>query len=186
MLQHAAWAASTRIARNSQINCYERFCSLYYLKAYPCGPFQACLYASFLSNFMSPASVCNYLSALWSRHRLLGFPTHHDDFRLHQTLRSIKRLGRPGREPRHPLSLEELHAFYSKINTLSPSDLVFWAAVTLAFRALLRKSHYTPSPHTLRWRDVSMYTDHLVLSIPSSKTNQFSARPHHVLNSSPE
>ena len=187
MLQDAAWAASTRVARTTQIKCYIRFCSLYYLKTYPCGPLQACLYASFLSDLISPASVSNYLSALWSHHRLLGLPTHQDDFRLHQTLRGIKRLGRPGREPRHPFSLEELHSIYSKINTFIPSDLIFWSAVTLAFRALLRKSHYTPSPHTLRWRDVSIYPDHLVLTIPSSKTNQFRARPHRiVLNSSPQ
>ena len=75
---------------------------------------------------------------------------------------------------------------YTHVNTLDPYDLVFWAALTLAFRALLRKSHYTPSPHVLRWRDVSLYPDHIIIVLNSSKTNQFSARPHRiVLNSSP-
>ena len=135
---------------------------------------------------MSPASVSNYLSALWSHHRLLGLPAHQDDFRLKQTLRGIKRLGRPGRDPRHPLSLEDLHAMYSVINTYLPSDLVFWSALALAFRALLRKSHYTPSTHMLYWRDVSLYPDHLVIRIPSSKTDQFGVRLHRVvLNASP-
>ena len=147
---------------------------------------QACLYASFLCDFMSHASITNYLSALWTHHRLLGLPTQQDDFRLHQTLRGIRRLGRPGREPRHPLSLEDLHAVFTRINTYIPSDLVFWSALTLAFRALLRKSHYTASPHTLFWKNISLYPDHLVLTIPSSKSNQFGVRPHRVvLNSSP-
>ena len=57
--------------------------------------------------------------------------------------------------------------------------------MALAYRALLRKSHYTTSPHTLRWRDLSLYPDHLVLLIPSSKTDQYSTRPHGiVLNAS--
>ena len=153
---------------------------------FPCRPTQACIYASFLCDFMSPSSVANYLSALWSHHRLLGLPTHQDDFCLRQTLHGIKRLGRRGKNPRHPLSLEDLYAIFSVINTYIPADLVFWSAAVLAFRALLRKSHYTPSPHMLRWRDVSLYPDHLVLRIPSSKTNQFGERPHRVvLNASP-
>ena len=185
-LQDAAWAASTRAARSSQLDCYKRFCILYSLDPFPCGSDQACLYASFLCDFMSPSSVTNYLSALWAHHRLLGLPTHQDDFRLRQTLRGIHRLGRPGRKPRHPLSLEDLHAIFLLINTYYPPDLVFWAAVSLAFRGLLRKSHYTPSSHTLHWRDLSLYPDHLVLLVPSSKTNQFGLRPHRiVLNSSP-
>ena len=58
--------------------------------------------------------------------------------------------------------------------------------MTLAFRALLRKCHYTSSIHNLRWRDVSLYPDHMVLIVPSSKTDQFSTNPLRiVLNSSP-
>ena len=185
-LQGAAWAASTRLARRSQIQCYKCFCALFSLREFPCDAMQACLYASFFCDFMSHASIANYLSALWTHHRLLGLPTQQDDFRLHQTLRGICRLGRPGREPRHPLSLEYLHAVFTRVNTYIPSDLMFWSALTLAFRALLRKSHYTASPHTLFWKNISLYPDHLVLTIPSSKSNQFGVRPHRVvLNSSP-
>ena len=75
---------------------------------------------------------------------------------------------------------------YPELNTLLPCDLCFWAATTLAFRALLRKSHFTTSPHNLRWRDVSIYPDHLVLVIHTSKTDQFASSPHRIiLNSSP-
>ena len=168
------------------MNCYSNFCGLYGLKPFPCNPDQACLYASFLSAFMAPSSIHNYISALWSHHRALGLEAFPSNYILQQTLRGIRRLGSSSRRPRHPLSVEELRAFFLCINTILPLDLVFWSALTLAFRALLRKSHYTPSPHTLRWRDVSLYPDHLVLLIPSSKTDQFSSRPHRiVLNSSP-
>ena len=135
---------------------------------------------------MAPSSIANYISALWSHHRGLGLESHASDYRLQQTLRGIKRLGRSGRVPRHPLSLEDLKSLFATLNTILPDDLVFWSAVTLAYRSLLRKGHYTPSPHALRWRDVSIYPDHLVLIIPSSKTDQFSNNPHRiVLNSSP-
>ena len=135
---------------------------------------------------MAPSSVSNYISALWTHHRGVGLESHASDYRLQQTLKGIKRLGRSGRATRHPLSLEDLKSIFTTINTLLPLDLVFWSAVTLAYRSLLRKSHYTPSPHALHWRDISIYPDHLVILIPSSKTNQFSDTPHRiVLNSSP-
>ena len=162
------------------------FCRDYYLTPFPCSPEQARIYATFLSNFMAPSSVANYLSALWSQHRLRGFPSHSTDYRLQQTLRGIHRLGRPSRAARLPLSPAELLSIYSELNTLLPLDLAFWAAVTLGFRALLRKSHYTFSRHSLRWRDVSVYPDHIVIRISSSKTDQFGTHGHRVLlNASP-
>ena len=135
---------------------------------------------------MAPNSVLNYISGLWSHHRTLNFETFQDDYRPGQTLRGIRRLGCSNRPPRRPLSLEEVKSMFSLINTLDPYDLVFWSALTLAYRALLRKSHYTLSPDVLHWRDVSLYPDHIIIVLNSSKTNQFSARPHRiVLNSSP-
>ena len=124
-------------------------------KPFPCNPDQACLYATFL-----------------------GLESFSSDYRLQQTLKGIRRLRCPGGRPRHPLSMEDFRAIYLLLNTLVLTDLVFWCAITLFYRALLRKSHYIPSPHTLRWRDISIYPDHLVLILLSSKTDQFSHRPH--------
>ena len=164
-LQEAALAPSTRKSRQSQMLCYKSFCSQYHLLEFPCDALQARLYASFLSELMSPASVSNYLSALWSYQRTLGFNAFSSDYILWLTLKGIRRLGRSKRKPRHPISKEELHMIFHELNTLLPHDLCFWAAITLAFRALLRKSHYTPSPHNLRWKDISLYPDYLVLRI---------------------
>ena len=135
---------------------------------------------------MAPSSIQNYLSALWAHHRLLDLPSHSSDFKLLRTLRGIRRLGRPGRGSCIPLSIDNLFSMHLELNTLLPLDLAFWSAITLAFRGLLRKSHYTYSRHTLRWRDVSIYPDHMVIRINSSKTDQFSSRGHRiVLNASP-
>ena len=134
-------ARSTRKSRRCQLRCYTDFCNLFRLTVFPCSPEQACLYASFLSAFMAPSSISNYLSALWSHHRGLGLDSHASDYRLQQTLKGIRRLG--------PFSTEEFRSKYVTLNTILPHDLVFWAAVTLAYRSLLRKCHYTPSPHSV-------------------------------------
>ena len=135
---------------------------------------------------MAPSSISNYLSALWSHHLLKGWPSHASDYRLQRTLRGIRRLGRPARASRYPLSLTDLQSIYLELNTLFPLDLAFWLAVTLAFRGLLRKSHYTYSCHTLLWRDVSLYPDHIIIRIRTSKTDQFASRGHRiVLSASP-
>ena len=135
---------------------------------------------------MAHTSIVNYLSALWHHHRSLGLPAYPSDFVLVQTLRGIRRSLSRSRPSRIPLAVPHLLSFYQELNTLLPHDLTFWAAITLAFRALLRKSHFTMSCHVLLWRDVALYPDHLCLVIRSSKTDQFSDRPHRVvLNSSP-
>ena len=168
------------------MSCYKRFCRKFSLVPFPCCPDQARLYATFLSDFMAPASVANYLSALWGHHLYSGYPSHATDFRLRWTLRGIRRLNRSSRARRHPLSVPELNSMFLELNTLLPLDLPFWAAVVLAFRGLLRKSHYTFSNHTLKWRDISMYPDHVIVRINTSKTDQFATKGHRViLKSSP-
>ena len=135
---------------------------------------------------MSPASISNYISAVWSHQRSLGMEAYSSNYILSLVLRGIKRLSHSQRKPRHPFSKQDLFLLFQEINTLLPSHLTFWCIITLAFRALLRKCHYTPSPHTLRWRDISIYPDYLSLTLPSSKTDQFGSRPHRIiLNSTP-
>ena len=185
-LQDSSLASSTRRSHRSQLQCYSRFCSRYELPEFPCPPLQACLYAAFLSEWMAHASIVNYLSALWHHQLSLGFPSYSLDFTLVQTLRGIRRSLSRMRPARLPLAVAHLHSIYQNINTILPSDLTFWAAITLAFRALLRKCHYTSSIHMLLWQDIALYPDHLVLVIRSSKTDQFSSAPHRVvLNASP-
>ena len=135
---------------------------------------------------MAPASISNYISAIWAHQRIMGFEAYSSDYVLRLIMRGIRRVYNSSRPPRHPFSKEELLSIYQFINTLLPDDLIFWAIITLAFRALLRKSHYTNSIHNLRWRNVSLYPDHLLLTLPSSKTDQFGTNPLRiVLNSSP-
>ena len=135
---------------------------------------------------MAHSSIVNYLSALWHFQLSRDYPSYSSHFTVVQTLRGIRRSLSRSRPARLPLSVPQLLSIYQELNTLLPHDLTFWAAVTLAFRALLRKCHYTRSCHTILWRDISIYPDHLILVVRSSKTDQFSSTPHRVvLNSSP-
>ena len=135
---------------------------------------------------MAPASISNYMSALWAYQRTLGYEAYSSDYVLKLILRGIRRVHSSSRSPRHPLSRQELLSMFDSINTFLPQDLTFWCIITLAFRALLRKSHYTTSMHNLRWQDISLYPDHLILVVPSSTTDQFGTKPLRiVLNASP-
>ena len=156
-LQQAALATSTRSSHLSQINCYFRFCSRYGLVSFPCSAEQSCLYAAFLCEWMTPASIVNYLSALWHRQKSLDYDSHSSSWILQQTMRGLKRCFSSTSSPRHPLSVGDLRLIFTGLNTLLPLDLVFWAAVTLAFRALRRKCHYTVSSHSLLWSDIALY-----------------------------
>ena len=185
-LLHAALAPTTRRSHLSQMNCYFDFCDCYGLVSFPCSSEQACLYAAFLSEWMAPTSIINYLSAVWYRQRTLGYESHASSFILHQTIRGLRLCYTDSPSHRYPLSLGDLRLIFTELNPILPLDLVFWAATSLAFRALLRKCHYTVSRHSLLWSDLNLYPDHLVLIIRSSKTDQFSLKPHRiVINSSP-
>ena len=184
-LQRAALAPTTRNSRLSQMNCYISFCGHYGLTSFPCSPEQACLFAAYLSEWMIPSSIINYLSAVWYKQLELGHESHASSFIVHQTIRGLRRCHISNTSPRYPLAVTDLNLLFSELNLLLPSDLAFWGAITLALRALLRESHFTISRHSLKWADVTLYPDHLILLVRSSKTNQFSAHPHRiVLNAS--
>ena len=166
--------------------CYINFCNSYHLEPFPCTASQAGLFATFLSRHMCPGSVSNYLSGLWAHQRAQGHEAYSSDYILRLIVRGIRRLHSSSRPPRHPLSKQDLLSIFANINTLLPHDLTFWAITTLAFRALLRKCHYSSSIHNLCWKHIALYPDFLVLTIPTSKTDQFGTRPFKVvLNSSP-
>ena len=62
---------------------------------------------------------------------------------------------------------------FSKLDLLKINHLVFWTAVTLVFRCLLRASNYCSSRHSIKVRDLVFVSNGIVVKIPSSKTNQF-------------
>lgn len=171
------WAESTWTTRNSQWRRYLNFCADYRLTSVPATVETTCLYVTYLSQSLAYSSICNYLSAVWSLHEFMGYkPRAKGSFLLSCTLRGAKRLLGDCTLSADPLLPNHLVLMYSFLNFNNKRDLVFWCALCLSFRCLLRKSHFTASPHMLLRSQVE-FTDYGVLiSIASSKTIQFRER----------
>lgn len=171
------WAESTWKCRKSQWKKFLDFCQLYKLVPVPATVETVCLYITYLCDCLAYSSICNYLSAVWSLHEMVGYtPVAKGDFLIRCTLRGARRLLGDSVLSADPLLPSDLMDIYKVLNFKSLKDLVFWAALCLAHRCLLRKGHFTASPHTLLRQDVE-FTDYgLKVTIRSSKTIQFRER----------
>ena len=102
------------------------------------------------------------------------------------TIKGVYRSSKSSRLPRHPLSPTDLLKVHSSINTLIPADFVFWSALIFMYRCVLRVSHVTKCPHNLKAGDVVVSDNHLIVTIKSSKTDQFGLKPHIItINATP-
>lgn len=171
------WAESTWSSKRSQWKRYLDFCSLYNLSAVPASDQTGSLYITYLTDQVCFSTICNYVSSVWSLHSFLGEePVAKGSFLVTCTLKGAKRLLGDVTLSATPLFPDELVEMYKLLDYKDLSDLVFWTATCLAYRCLLRKSHYTSSPHSIRVEDIE-FTDYgLSLSIRSSKTIQYSER----------
>ena len=87
------WLAdSTKSTRNSQWKHYLQFCDDYERVPLPASLDTILLYLSHMSLSFKYVSIINYLSSVWTLHKLNGF-LHIDKgtFELHVTLRGIRR-----------------------------------------------------------------------------------------------
>lgn len=176
-LQASTLAPSTIRARKYQWNCYLDFCARFNVKALPCSNNQLSLYVSFLSYHMCYTSVVNYLQGIILAHKFKGHvppSVSSDDVKL--ALQGLKNID-VGSIPRDPVTLSHLKLMFACVNTAIKLQLMFWAALLLLFRSLLRVSHITESPHCLRVGDVEFVGDGLVLKVYSSKAMKKSKTP---------
>lgn len=136
-----------------------------------------CLYITYLSDTLKYTTICNYLSAVWSLHDFMGCCSPaKDSFLVKCTMMGAKRLLGDSVLSADPLLPKDLMLMYSHLDFKSLSDLMFWAAVCLAFRCLLRSCQYTGSIHHIKRNDVKFTRYGLCLTIKSSKTIQFRER----------
>ena len=122
------------------------------------------------------------MSAIWAHHshRAKGLPSWEHDFRLHSTLRGITRKRSKPKKVKYAITPSDLTSMYRFLDINRQSDLIFWAALILSFRALLQKSHVTPISHCIRARYISFMDDYMILTVRTSKTDQFGQRPQVV------
>lgn len=136
-----------------------------------------CLYIAYLTKQVAYSTICNYISGVWSLHSYLGYPSPaKGTFLVTCAMRGAHRLLGNSVTASEPLSPEQLLQIYGTLNYASNEDLVFWTATVLAYRCLLRKSHYTNSNHMLQVGDVEFTTYGICIHMRSSKTIQYRER----------
>ena len=95
------------------------------------------------------------------------------DFCIRSALNGARRLCGKGRGKSVELFPNDLLFIFAELDLSITNHLVFWTAVTLAFRCLLSASNYCKSRHDLRVDDIKFTLEGIVVMICSSKTNQF-------------
>lgn len=75
-----------------------------------------------------------------------------------------------------PLLPEHLKLIFPNLRFNKLEDLIFWCALCLSFRCLLRKCHFTLSPHMLMRSHIEFTSYGMMVNIVSSKTIQFKER----------
>lgn len=153
------------------------FCDIYQQDPIPASVDVVCLYITYLCDQVKYTTICNYISAVWSLHEYMGVhPIAKGAFLVRCTLRGARRLLGDKVMTADPLLPEHLVQIYYTLNRHDLSDLVFWSALVLGYRCLLRKGHFTKSPHMLRGSDIEFTQFGMVVTLRSSKTIQFSER----------
>ena len=167
-------APSTMRARRYQANCYERFCNNHKLPYLPCDPPRIATYIAYLSFFMIYSSMLNYLSGLSYYLKSRGKQgVDFTNFCIRSALSGARRLCGKGRGKSVGIFRNDLLSIYNRLNFSKCNHLVFWSALTLAFRCLLRASNYCYSRHTVLVCDLKFTAQGMIVCIRSSKTNQF-------------
>ena len=183
-----AWDAKIRLCRwnlqnlVTQWNKYLEFCVYHLLRPLPATVDTVCLYAQYLANNMkSPQTVQNYISGVRVLHLLSDQPLValvSPDLKL--TLKGVARTKLHQPCQAQPITLDMLLAKEELVDKSSPTEVVLWTAILVAFFCLLRKSNYVvdtekdfDSRKQLCWRDVSVGQDWLLVHIKWSKTIQF-------------
>ena len=180
MIKLQAFAPTTLKTRRSQWNRYHAFCKDFSLQAIPVTPQTVCRFLVSVGDNLSYTTINNYVSALNS----LG--KHFDgsfdlrlDYGVSLLLRGFKRLKGDETHKKDPLLPSDLRALAAVVNLDDTSEFTVWLIVLLAFRTLLRKSHFVSAgvdeqEHLLRLQDISEEPWGYKLTIRSSKTIQFS------------
>lgn len=164
-------APTTIRMRKVQWRAYLRFCLKFGLQPCPCSNDQLSLFASFMSQYMTYASVSNYLQSVLLVHKLLGInPPSVSSYIVKLTLSGIRRHSPPS-VGKDPITIRHLKLMFFKLDLSSRNNVMFWACLLLLFRSLLRISHVVTSKHMLRRGDVSFPSGGgMLVTTRSSKT----------------
>ena len=174
------------IARRSQWNRYYTFCEKFSLPALPVTAHTVCRFLVFVGDELSYTSLNNYVSALNSLGKFYdGTFDLRKDYGVVLLLRGFKRVKGDITSPKDPLTPSDLKLIFREVNLLNPLHLTVWLIVLLAFRTLLRKSHFLSTStddqeHLLHTKDITFEDWGCKVNITSSKTIQFGQRSFNI------
>ena len=177
-----AFAPNTLKTRRSQWTKYHDFCDKLSIPALPVLPETVCIFLADIGDNLSYSTINNYISAL----NVLGKMYDHtldlrQDYGVKLLQKGFKRLKGDYSSPKDPLLPDDLKKLCPFVDHSDQVQFTIWIIIVLAFRTLLRKSHFVSSSdedheHLLRAGDISFETWGCKLSINSSKTIQFKER----------
>ena len=148
------------------------------------------LYVTSCASRLALKSIKSYLAGIQHHSIIAGYPIVICEMQqLYYLLRGIRRVqgNSHTRHARSPITINHLYQLRLFINQpgsilVYHDQLVYWAAVTMAFFGLMRSSEYTSSHvnsynvhHTLLYSDISFAPDlsYTAVRIRSSKTDPF-------------
>ena len=178
-MREQCWADNSKRAYKSRWNKYYKFCSDYSFTPLPATVTIVCLYITHLMKTLCFVSLKNYLSSLWILHDFMGLDhIDPDNFLVKSTINGAKRILGSATRQVDPLYPADMMRIYSVLKMSVWADFRIWCALILCYRCLLRASHVSVSPHTMRVKDVSFWEGGADITIHSSKTLQFKERKH--------
>ena len=182
MIKLQAFAPNTLLTRLSQWRKYYAFCDQHDIKSLPVTPQNVCRFLVSVGDTLTYTTLNNYVSALNVLGKFYnGAFDLRNDFGVIFLLRGFRRLKGDASHPKAPLSPGDLKRIAAVVNYKDPTERVIWVIILLAFRTLLRKSHFVSAhaddqEHLLRVIDLTFTDWGCSLRINSSKTIQFSER----------
>ena len=177
-----AFAPNTLKTRRSQWNRYYAFCRQWDIPPLPVTSQNVCRFLVSVGDTLSYTTLNNYVSALNSLGKFYeGDFDLRKDYGITLLLRGFKRLKGDATSPKDPLSPADLRKIFEVVDFNDPRQKLIWTIVLLAFRSLLRKSHFLATSdddceHLLHVRDISFENWGCKITVHSAKTIQFGER----------
>ena len=170
-------ADSSFKTRRSQWKMYLKFCTEFELRALPASLDTILLYIAYLAERLKYVSIINYLSAVWSFHKINGVP-HIDPsrFEIEMTLKGVRRTLGDCTKQAPPCAVSELCCIYHSLDMTNCEDVAYWVALLLGFRGLLRKSNIVEEELAIGLEDVRFHVWGMTVRVRRTKTILYKER----------
>ena len=155
----------------SQWRIYLTFCQEFDLVPLPASMETILLYLAYLAESRSYVTIINYLSAVWTLHKMNAVQ-HLDpsSFPIVATLRGIRRTLGDVKNQARPVSVKELKNIFSTLDMCNSEDVAFWLAVILCFSGLLCKSNVVEVGLAIRLQDIELTQWGVLVRVVRTKT----------------